>query len=142
MAELLLLSVEYRRVEMVTLTVRVLRLCPKAARREGERCPSLKAGLRPHQSPVLIIICRLLSQWQYHPHVQSPKSEPAYLLTSTSFPVTPIHLANWSSHTLPLSTPVLAQVLTSFTRTNTPAGSQNALSKGCSTWTTRRIFLK
>ena len=142
MAEPLLLSDEYWRVEMGKVTVRVFRLCPRAAKREGERWPSLRAGLRPDQSPALIIVCRLLSQWHHHPPVWSRKSEPAYLLSSSSLPVTPIHLAHWSLHILPLSIPVLAQVLTSFTRTNTPAGSLDALSKGCSTWTTRRIFLK
>ena len=78
-AEPLLMSVKYWMLEMVELSVRAFRSCPLAARREGERWPSLRAGLRPDQSPELSIICCLCSQWNHHPMLRSSKLKPAYL---------------------------------------------------------------
>lgn len=47
MVEPLLMSAEYWRLEMVKLSVRVSRLCNRAARRGGERWQSLRPGLSP-----------------------------------------------------------------------------------------------
>ena len=56
MVEPLLMSAEYGRLEMVKLSVRVFRLSPIAAIRQGDRWLSLRADLESHQSSIFIVI--------------------------------------------------------------------------------------
>lgn len=137
-AEPLLMSDEYGRLEMVKLSVRVFRLYPIAAIREGDRWLSLRADLEPHQSSIFFVFGCL-------PVALPPTKSKPVLSVQLLLPhlqLTPAVLAERFFHTSPLSIPVTAQVLSSLTWTDTPAASLDALTKGCSLHRTlEEIFL-
>ena len=122
------MSDEYGRLEMVKLSVRVFRLYPIAAVREGDRWLSLRADLEPHQSSIFFVFGCL-------PVALPPTKSKPVLSVQLLLPhlqLTPAVLAERFLHTSPLSIPVTAQVLSSLTWTDTPAASLDALTKGCS----------